>query len=195
MKTFPLFAAICAVALSSGATKTANAATITETVDFTASSFLTAGAPVDPVIGSFTITLDPAVFIQGGTTIALNDINITPSANLFFDFNPGASGGELTDPGASGGELKVCSVPLTPCFFSLADNGFYIIIDRFQSAPIFLSMEYSQSSVDRIFFSDTGSVSVVPGPIAGAGLPGLILAGGGLLGWWRRRKEERLVAN
>jgi hypothetical protein len=59
------------------------------------------------------------------------------------------------------------------------DLGLWTVFDNRNGQQVFVSA-----------YSDAGdSNPPVPGPIAGAGIPGLLF-GGGLLAWWRRRRKK-----
>jgi hypothetical protein len=73
--------------------------------------------------------------------------------------------------------------------FSGPDSIMYFFIDDLQSLMTHpTTLEAGTGLVD--FIQVTTPVAPVPGPVAGAGQPGLVLAGGGLLAWWRRRQKS-----
>src|SRR6516162_5145067 len=149
-KISPALAAGCVLALSGAA----SANTITDIITFTASGF-EAGAPVDPVIGSFTITLDPTVDNLAGTSVVVNSINVPGGGTPFFRYIANQLGGILA----------VCSSsdPFPACSVTAGINSYQILMDNFQSgAPTFdgslANVRYATTST-FVLESSTGSIT------------------------------------
>jgi len=141
--------------------------------------------------GTYTLSLST-------TTAAVNGLSSTFANNLganntvvFSGRLPGLAAGEvdiflstpfLYDPGQGNLLLDVFGTNVT-------SGGVLLDARNGTAGTIFSRMVDSFATGTSSFGLVTGLNAPVPGPIAGAGLPGLILATGGLLAWWRRRKK------
>jgi hypothetical protein len=108
----------------------------------------------------------------------LGGVDLTSLLNDAMEANPGATNQE-----------NYYSITLPVSTFSVLAGGSPTVSLTLQGPGLGVLGQTTFNGAGLDFSTITIDTATVPSPIAGAGLPGLLFAGAGLLGWWRRRHK------
>ena len=166
----------------------AQAAVITKDFNFTSHDFYsvydTSTPPVDPMIGSVTITFDDAVNATNKTTgIVLNSLNIALDSPIGFTYFAGTQGMVIGGADATG-------VSVT----SPGTNDFWIQIRYANTTPEFTVAAYSQAAFQNTAFLTPLSQTTVPSSAPEPQTWALLMLGFGAAGAMLRRRPKSAAA-
>jgi hypothetical protein len=174
--------------------------TIRDVANFAGAAGQFSGFDLDAIVLSSTLISDASQvgsLVRAGT-FSFATALLTPGAQMAPVNSAlfGTAGGQLNNAVATLDSFdgnSTTDIPGAFGFLSLGVGG-ELTIDLTSAllagGPLYLYIGEVGSNGEVAAGTIGGSpVSAVPGPVVGAGLPGLMLAGGGLFGWWRRQRK------